>query len=54
METVSKSSGTINLIISFYPTYKEWKPGFIQASLTLPLTFYPTYKEWRGVREWKR
>ena len=36
-----------SLLLSFYPTYKEWKPEYNDTNVNEDTAFYPTYKEWK-------
>ena len=46
MET-NKIMVDILVLISFYPTYKEWKLDIDFTGQLSDPSFYPTYKEWK-------
>ncbi|KUK15040.1 MAG: hypothetical protein XD53_1536 [Petrotoga mobilis] len=39
--------GVYGNILTFYPTYEEWKQKFHFIFSFASFTFYPTYEEWK-------
>ena len=35
------------VVLTFYPTYEEWKPEMSESGENVAATFYPTYEEWK-------